>query len=114
MVDRILVSAPDRGEPGAVHIQLRDAFLDGSTVKLSRHEGRLQVEFVAATEDARQFLNNNSQNLSSALGERLGNERVVVTVAGSTAEAQGADGTGTPDDGRSRQRYEPGPEQMSE
>ena len=63
-----------------VRITLKDEVLGGTEVRITEHEGAVQITFVAGTKDAEQLLETQREEISQALGERLGRDvRVTVT-----------------------------------
>lgn len=102
IADRVFVSAPDSASNPEVRIQLKGTFMDGSDVRIFREAGELQIVFVAQTKDAENFIARNQEFITQALGDRLKDEQVRVSV-----ETQaGQSNAGSQDnEGRSRQQY---------
>jgi len=103
IADRILVSVPASGASEEVRITLAESVLEGSDIRISREAGEVRIVFVAQTESAQRLLADNRGVFEETLGERLGEERVHVTVEG----PEGRDTTRGEGDGRSRQQYVP-------
>lgn len=103
VADRIVASMPASGAQEEVRITLRESVLEGSDVRISREAGEIRIVFVAQTESAQRLLAENRAGFEQTLGERLGEERVQVTVEGPEAgDTSRSDG-----EGRSRQQYVP-------
>jgi type III secretion system needle length determinant len=101
IAERILVTAPGSGTHQEVRIQLKSSVLDGSDVRIFREGGELKVVFVAGGKDAENFIEQNKGQLQQALGDRLKDERIQISVEtrqGSAAESEH-------NEGRSRQQY---------
>ena len=107
VADRILVSLPDSAKGDEVRIQLRSSILDGSGVRIFRDGGELNVVFIAQTESAQRFLADNQARFQVMLGDRLPDDRIRVEVEPATRR----ESTSGDNEGRSRQRYHPQPDE---
>lgn len=98
VAERITVGESGPAGQQEVRIMLKDEVLGGTEVRITEHEGAIQITFVAGTKDAEQLLEGQREGFSHALGERLGRDvRVAVT------DREGADAQ-SQNDGRSRNR----------
>ncbi|WP_142848233.1 type III secretion HpaP family protein [Telmatospirillum sp. J64-1] len=100
VAERILVSDENADGSQEVRIQLKENVLPGTEIRLRHEGGRLVVELVCANADSLRFLDSQRDGLSSLLNSRLKDEvQVRVTPAGP------GEGSGQPQDGRSREEY---------
>ncbi len=101
IADRILVSSPADNPSGMqeIRIHLKESVLPNTEVRIYRHAGSLQVEFLTGSKDSQMFIEQRQPDIQKILGERLTNETVNVSVQDSQ-QARGGQG-----EGRSRQQY---------
>ena len=101
IADRILVSSPADNPTATqeIRIHLKESVLPNTEVRIYRHAGRLQVEFVTASKDSQMFIEQRQSDIQKVLGERLTNETVNVSVQDSRQTRGGEE------QGRSRQQY---------
>ena len=101
IANRILVSSPSDNPAGMqeIRIQLKDSVLPNTEVRIYRHAGSLQVEFLTGSKDSQMFIEQRQPDIQKVLGERLSNETVNVSVQDSQ-QTRGGQG-----EGRSRQQY---------
>ena len=101
IADRILVSSPADNPTGAqeIRIHLKESVLSDTEVRIYRHAGSLQVEFLSGSKDSQMFIAQKQPDIQKILGERLANETVNVSVQDSQ-QTRGGQG-----EGRSRQQY---------
>ena len=101
IANRILVSSPSDNPAGTqeIRIQLKESVLPNTEVRIYRHAGSLQVEFLTGSKDSQMFIEQRQPDIQKILGERLSNETVNVSVQDSQ-QTRGGQG-----DGRSRQQY---------
>ena len=101
IANRILVSSPSDNPAGTqeIRIQLKESVLPNTEVRIYRHAGSLQVEFLTGSKDSQMFIEQRQPDIQKVLGERLSNETVNVSVQNSQ-QTQGGQG-----EGRSRQQY---------
>ena len=101
IADRILVSSPADNPSGMqeIRIHLKESILPNTEVRIYRHAGSLQVQFLTGSKDSQMFIEQRQPDIQKILGERLANETVNVSVQDSqqTRSGQG--------EGRSRQQY---------
>lgn len=98
VAERILVGESGPAGQQEVRIVLKDEVLGGTEVRITEHEGAVQVTFVAGTKDAEQLLEAQREGISRALGERLDRDVRVEVTDREHADAQ------PQNDGRSRNR----------
>ena len=101
IAERILVTSPGSGRHPEVRIQLKSSVLDGSDVRIFREGGELKVVFVANGKDAEDFIVQNKGQLQQAIGDRLKDERIQISVE----LRQGGATESEHNEGRSRQQY---------
>ena len=101
IADRVLVSSPASETSPEVRIQLKDSLMQGSDVRIFRDGGELKIVFVAHSQDAQNYIAQNKGQIEQALGNRLPDETVNVSIE-TQADARSSDGQ---NDGRSRQQY---------
>ncbi len=101
IADRILVSSPADNPSGMqeIRIHLKESILPNTEVRIYRHAGSLQVEFLTGSKDSQMFIEQRQPDIQKILGERLSNETVNVSVQDSQ-QTRGGQG-----EGRSRQQY---------
>lgn len=101
IADRILVSSPADNPAGTqeIRIHLKESVLPNTEVRIYRHAGSLQVEFVTNTKDSQMFIAQRQPEIQKVLGERLANETVNVSVQ------DGQQTRGGQGEGRARQQY---------
>ncbi|MBC6413687.1 MAG: hypothetical protein GDA45_01965 [Chromatiales bacterium] len=101
IANRILVSTPDNNPAGGqeIRIQLKESVLPNTEVRIYRHAGRLQVEFITSSQDSQMLIQQKQSDIQKLLGERLTSENVQVSVQDSR-QTRGGQG-----EGRSRQQY---------
>ncbi len=101
IADRILVSSPADNPAGMqeIRIHLKESVLPNTEVRIYRHAGSLQVEFLTGSKDSQMFIEQRQPDIQKILGERLANETVNVSVQDSQ-QTRGGQG-----EGRSRQQY---------
>jgi len=100
IAERILVSsAADSKGAQEIRIQLKESVLPHTEVRIHRHAGSLQVEFVTTSKDSQLFIAQRQPDIQRVLGERLKGETVNVVVQ------EGQQTRGGEGEGRSRQQY---------
>ena len=101
IADRILVSSPADNPSGMqeIRIHLKESVLPNTEVRIYRHAGSLQVEFLTGSKNSQMFIEQRQPDIQKILGERLANETVNVSVQDSQ-QTRGGQG-----EGRSRQQY---------
>ena len=101
IADRILVSSAADNPAGMqeIRIHLKESVLPKTEVRIYRHAGSLQVEFVTNSKDSQMFIEQRQANIQKVLGDRLTDESVNVSVQDSQ-QTRGGQG-----EGRSRQQY---------
>ena len=101
IADRILVSSAADNPNGVqeIRIHLKESVLPDTEVRIYRHGGSLQVEFMAASKDSEMFIAQRQPEIQKTLGERLSDETVTVSVQDSRQTQSGQE------QGRSRQQY---------
>ena len=100
IADRILVSSAADNPAGTqeIRIHLKEDVLSNTEVRIYRHAGSLQVEFLTGSKDSQMFIEQKQSDIQKTLGERLSNENVNVSVQ--SQQTRGGQG-----EGRSRQQY---------
>ncbi|MCC9620369.1 hypothetical protein LPB41_01585 [Thalassospira sp. MA62] len=99
LTSRILVG--ENSGATEVRIQLNDAVLPGTEVRISERDGRLIAEFISSNADSTNFLNQRQDDLAARLSKVLQKDVDVITIKDS--------GTGTNDgdsNRRSSQEYQ--------
>ena len=101
IADRILVSTPADNPAGGqeICIHLKESVLPNTEVRIYRHAGSLQIEFMTASKDSQMFIEQRQSDIQKVLDKRLAGERVQVSVQDSRQTRGGQE------EGRSRQQY---------
>ena len=101
IADRILVSTPADNPTGVqeIRIHLKESVLSKTEVRIYRHGGSLQVEFMTTSQDSRMFIEQRQADIQKVLGQRLSGETVLVSVQDDHSTRGGQE------QGRSRQQY---------
>jgi len=101
IADRILVSSPADNPAGTqeIRIHLKESVLAHTEVRIHRHAGSLQIEFVTTSKDSQMYIEQRQPDIQKVLGERLKDETVNVVVQ------EGQQTRGGEGEGRSRQQY---------
>ena len=92
VAERITVGEAGPAGQQEVRITLKDEVLGGTEVRITEHEGAVQITFVAGSKDAEQLLEAQREGFSQALGERLGRDVRVAVTDREGADAQSREG----------------------
>ena len=101
IAERILVSTPADNPSGVqeIRIHLKESVLSKTEVRIYRHGGSLQVEFMTTSQDSRMLIEQRQADIQKVLGQRLSGETVLVSVQDDHSTRGGQE------QGRSRQQY---------